>query len=483
MRRTITAAGALLLAACAREAAKPPPPDPVGPPNVVLLVGDGLGMGAWSLARVVAEIAGEELAMDSPEASGFLDPRAADNPVTDSAAAATAWATGRLSSRFRVGLPDAGVPNLFERLEANGRAFGFVTTARVTHYTLSPFYARTESRSREDDIAAQLIGRLPDVAIGGGARHFLPPPGGGRRDGRDLLAEAEAKGAAVLREVTGPLPADRPVLAVLAASHLPHELDRREDDPSLEMLAVLAVRRLDAAGEPWFLLVEGARIDHAGHDHDGASLVRDTVGFDRTIRAVLGAVDPARTLIVAAADHETANPTLLEFAHPESLDVVSRSVEAMEELIFGGEPWPGAPESLLERALPVIDEGSRHTGLSAGDLDRMLRARNVYERRMALGNALSRRFGIAFLAYDDHLASDQAHGHTGDLVPVRAWGVRAGEVAGIRTHDRLGAWIADVLALPPPGPAAAPAAPAAAGSPGAGGSPSPDPIDTSDLDG
>jgi alkaline phosphatase len=375
-----------------------------------------------------------------------------------------------------VGLPEESVPNLFERLKADGRAFGFVTTARLTHYTLSPFYARVESRSREDDIAAQLIEHLPDVAIGGGARHFRSAPEGGRRDGRDLLAEAEANGAAVLREVTGPLPADRPVLAVLASSHLPHDLDRGEEDPSLEELAVAAVRRLDATGRPWFLLVEGARIDHAGHDHDGASLVRDTIGFDRTIRAVLGAVDPARTLVVVAADHETANPTLLEFAHPESLDVVSRSVEAMEERIFRGKAWPGAPESLLERALPVIDEGARHTGLSSGDLDRLLRARNVYERRTALGNALSRRFGIAFLDYGDHLASDQAHGHTGDLVPVRAWGVRAGEIAGLRTHDRLGVWIADVLALPPSGPIAAPAAPPAAAG-------SPDPIDTSDHDG
>jgi alkaline phosphatase len=258
------------------------------------------------------------------------------------------------------------------------------------------------------------------------------------------------------------------VLALLAASHLPHELDRGDDDPALADLAVAAVRRLDSTGRPWFLLVEGARIDHSGHDHDGPGLVRDTIGFDRAIRAVLDAVDPARTLVIAAADHETANPTLLEFAHPESLDVVTRSVEAMEELIFGGQAWPGAPESLEDRALPVLDEGARHTGLAASDLDRLLRARNVYERRTALGNALSRRFGIAFIDYRDHVASDRAHGHTGDLVPVHAWGVRAGEVRGVRTHAELGAWIADVLALP--------AGEAAAAS-------SPDRIDTADGDG
>jgi alkaline phosphatase len=275
----------------------------------------------------------------------------------------------------------------------------------------------------------------------------------------------------VLREWSEPLPGDRPVLAVLAPSHLPHELDRGADDPALEDLAVAAIRRLDQTGKPWFLLVEGARIDHSGHDHDGAGLVRDTIGFDRAIRAVLGAVDRERTLVIAAADHETANPTLLEFAHPESLDVVTASVEAMEERIFAGEAWPGSPEALEEHALPVLDEGAAHTGLASSDLDRLLRAKNVYERRTAVGNALSRRFGIAFIDYRDHLASDQAHGHTGDLVPVRAWGARAGEVRGIRTHAELGTWIADVLELP----AARPEAPSStAGGPGESAGPDPD---------
>lgn len=448
MRKAITVAGLLLLAACAREAAKPPPAPPPGPPNVVLMVGDGMGMGAWSLARVVAGGAGETLALDGPEAFGFLDPRALDNPVTDSAAAATAWATGRPAPRFRVGFPGEDAPNLFERLKAAGRACGFVTTARVTDATPAPFYARAERPTNEDDIAAQLVEHLPDVAIGGGAESFRPASAGGRRrDGRDLLAEAGEKGAAVLETMTDPLPVDRPVLALLAPGDLPHELDRRAGDPELSDLAVAAVHRLDAGGRPWFLLVDGARIDDDARDHDGAGLVRDTIRFDRAIRAVLDAVDGDRTLVVVAAGHETANPTLLDFAHPESLEIVTRSVEAMEEDIFRGRSWPGGPESLEERALPILDAGSRHTGLEPGDLDRLLRAADAVQRRTALGDALSRRFGISFLDYREQLRSDGAHGRTGDLVPVRAWGVRAAEVRGIRTQAELGTWIADVLAL------------------------------------
>jgi alkaline phosphatase len=163
---------------------------------------------------------------------------------------------------------------------------------------------------------------------------------------------------------------------------------------------------------------------------------------------VLAAADPATTLVVVTADHATGNPTLLEFAHPDSLEVAVASVEAMEHRIFAGRGWAGTPRDLLEKALPVLDEGWRHTGLTPEDLDRLIRARNVYERRTALGNALSRRFGIGFLAYEDHLASELNHGHTGDPVPVRAFGPRAEEVRGTRDHAALGRWLADVMALP-----------------------------------
>jgi alkaline phosphatase len=153
-------------------------------------------------------------------------------------------------------------------------------------------------------------------------------------------------------------------------------------------------------------------------------------------------------LILVTGDHTTCSPTLLEFAHPESLRVISASVEAMERRIFEGKPWDGTPRLLEAKALPILDEVARHTGLSADDIDRLLLARNHYERQAALGKAISRRFGIGFMAFGDYLDSSRQHGHTGDPVPVRAWGPRAREVAGIRNHAEFGRWIAEVLELP-----------------------------------
>ncbi len=417
------------------------------PTNVVFVVGDGFGVGAWGVGRAYLAARGERSALDDAPHTGFVETRSADALVTDSAAAATAWATGRPGRNDVVGEADA--PALFERLRKAGRPFGLVTTARVTHATPAPFYARAAHRDHEDAIARQLAAALPDVTIGGGRRAFLPAgAGGARTDGADLLAAAREAGAFVSDSLVVPLPKDAPALLLLADSHLPHAVDAA-GAPDLADLVTAAIARLDAAGPGWFLLVEEGRIDQAGHEHDAASLARDVARLDRAVAAILEVVDLERTLVVVTADHATGNPNLHENAHPESLDVVTRSVEAMERRIFEGDRWTGTPAALLERALPVLVEGAAHPGLSARDIDRLLTADNRYDRRAALGAAVSRRFGIVFMEWEDHVSSTEVNGHTGEPVPLRAWGVRAADAAGTRDHAAVGRWLADVLGVAP----------------------------------
>lgn len=451
MMRKVRSARFGLLAAllAAAPACGGPGTPPVGradrPTNVVLVVGDGFGVGAWGVGRAYLAARGERSVLDDAPHTGFVDTRSADALVTDSAAAATAWATGRAGRNDVVG--EAGAPALFERLAKAGRPAGLVTTARVTHATPAPFYARADHRDHEEEIARQLVAALPAVTIGGGRRAFLPAgAGGARKDGADLLAAAREAGAFVSDSLVVPLPKDAPALLLLADSHLPHDVDAA-GTPDLADLVTAAIARLEAEGPGWFLLVEEGRIDQAGHEHDAASLARDVARLDRAVGAILRAVDLKRTLVVVTADHATGNPNLHENAHPESLDVVTRSVEAMERRIFPEDRWTGTPAALEERALPILVEGAAHPGLAARDVDRLLTAANRYDRRAALGTAISRRFGVVFMDWEDHVASAEVNGHTGEPVPLRAWGVRAADAAGTRDHAALGRWLADVLGL------------------------------------
>ncbi len=458
---TLVAFGVVaLLAACAERAAEAPAPAP--PPNVVFLVGDGFGAGAWGLAREWARVHGEELALDLPSDVGFLEVSAVGSLVTDSGAASTAWSLERLGERGRIGpADDEEVVHLLQRLHEAGRSSGIVTTSRITHATPSGFYGQVDERSRETELAGQLVESMaagfPVLALGGGRSNFRPRTAGGRRkDDRDLIAEAEKAGIRVIGELTGALPDSASILGLFADSNMPHEVDRDESVPDLAELALAALARLEATGRPWFLLVEEGRIDSAAHDYDGPSIARNVRRLDRALKAILETVDLGRTLVVVGADHATASPVWMEWARPESLAVVTTSVERMEAEIFGGQPWRGTPGALEEKALPILDAGARQTGLSAADLDLLVTFPKRYERRAVIGRAISRRFGIAFLAIEDRNASEVVHGHTGEPVPVRAWGPRAAEVAGVRNHGELGRWLAEVMELPP----AAPLAPA-----------------------
>jgi alkaline phosphatase len=431
-------------------------PASTSPPNVVFFVGDGFGVGAWGVGRAWAKHLGVELVLDEARHVGFLETQCADALVTDSAAAATAWSTGRLGIRNRVGDERADpIAPLGRRLKEAGVSFGFVTTARVTHATPAPFYGNVPDRDDDEAaLAPQLVEAAPVVAIGGGRRFFLPAGAGGRRsDARNLLEEAEARGTRVLEEWSTPLPTDGPVLALLNDSHLPQEPDRG-NGPDLAELTRAAIVRLEAEGKPWFLLVEEGRIDSACHDHDAPSLAKNVLRLDRAVRAVLESVDLDRTLVVVGADHATDSPTITESARVDSFEVVTRSVEDLEARIFGGKPWKGTPRALGEHAVPILDEFARQTDLDPETLDRLVVAGSYYDRRTAIGEVLSRRFGVVWMPYEDHLASTVVHGHTGEPVPLRAWGVRSGEVAGIRNHAVLGGWLADVAGIPPVVPTA-----------------------------
>src|SRR5690606_37501276 len=152
--------------------------------------------------------------------------------------------------------------------------------------------------------------------LGGGHDWFRPAAGGGSRtDGRDLLAENEARGVAVVTDVSGfEEIGTTPVLALLTPDHLDFEIDRT-GEPSLAAMTEKALGLLrDAAGSAehgFFLMVEASRPDHAAHDNDPAAHVHDVLAYDRAVRAALDfAAADGRPLVVATADHETGGMTL-----------------------------------------------------------------------------------------------------------------------------------------------------------------------------
>lgn len=287
------------------------------PLMVILMIGDGMGSGQVAAAR--QSVPGGKLNLERLSQSGLATTHSADNLVTDSAAAATALATGWKTNNGMVGVsPDgSSLVTVLERAEDFGMATGLVTTTRVTHATPAAFAAHVVDRNMEAEIAQQLAASGVDVAMGGGRAYFLPLSAEGslRADEEELLQDVTAGGYQYLQSRDDLLAANRSgqVVGLFAMDHMSYELERDgEVEPSLAEMTDFALTVLSGDPDGFFLMVEGGRIDHAGHANNLTNTIGDTLAFDRAVGIGLNFTrEMPRALLVVTGDHETGGLSIL----------------------------------------------------------------------------------------------------------------------------------------------------------------------------
>ena len=277
---------------------------PARPRNVVLVIGDGMGLSTLTAGLVSA---GGRLAIEGFPVVGLARTSSADNLVTDSAAAATAIACGVKTRNGAVGVDPDGcpVPSLLQLARARFLKTGVVVTSSLTDATPAAFLAHQPSRKLQEEIAAEIAASDADLLVGGGRCFFTSRP-----DRRYLLGELAARGYAVVEDpakLEGAPPGK--LAAFLAEEDLPRITKGR--GAVLPTATAVALGRLP--GDPgFFLLVEASQIDSAAHDNDARGATAEVVDLDRTIRRVLEfAAQDGETLVVLTADHETGGLALL----------------------------------------------------------------------------------------------------------------------------------------------------------------------------
>lgn len=340
--------------------------------NVIFLVTDGMGPSSLSLARSFRQYR-DNLDIDDiltldKHLIGASRTRSSDSLVTDSAAGATAFSCAIKSYNNAVGVDPKKDPcgTLLEAMKFQGYMTGLVVTTRITDATPAAFSSHVSYRFYEDLIAQHQLGEYPlgrvvDLMMGGGRAHFYPPDhtdygvGGMRKDGRNLIEEAQSKGWSYVnnRSSFDALEMGNnvqfPLLALLEDNDIPFDLDRDSSvHPSLEEEAITAMTALSKATEDsdrgFFLLIEGSRIDHAGHNNDPAAQVREVLAFDKAFKAVLDFADSTdvETVIISTSDHETGGlatarqltPSYPEYLwHPEALLAAQHSGEYLNKKI------------------------------------------------------------------------------------------------------------------------------------------------------
>ncbi len=327
--------------------------------NVILFVGDGMGISTVTSARILEGQLngrpGEEnrLFFETFPYTALSKTYSWDQQTSDSAPTMTAIVTGyktrggmlsvnHLTARGECNaavIAANSLPTILEQAAAAGKSTGIVTTARLTHATPAATYAHTAERGWEadsnkpagcgvKDIAQQLIEVSPEVkaslkiAMGGGRSYFMPKTlpdpeygtAGRRNDGRNLTAEWVSSRGSNAKYVwnkdgfNAADPASTEYLLGLfeANNHMQYEADRANDkagEPSLTEMTEKAIKMLEKNPKGFFLLVEGGRIDHAHHGGNAKRALLETIEMAKAVKKAYEMSNPENTLIIVTADH------------------------------------------------------------------------------------------------------------------------------------------------------------------------------------
>lgn len=319
-------------------------PAPKKAKNVILFIGDGMGVSTVTAARIYAGQkrgqTGEEyvLPFEKFDHVALVKTYNTNAQVPDSAGTATAMHSGEKTKIGVVGV-GAGVTRgdcasglanplqlLGEQVKGRGMALGIVSTARITHATPASVYARSADRNWEadaaipedqrgkgcEDIASQLIASGFDVALGGGLGAFFGKDKGGRRidDAANLPAEwAALSGGTFVTDKAGLMaaPTDKPVLGLFSPSHMTYMAEKSAEkgagEPTLTEMTTSAIARVKDDPDGYYLMVESGRIDHGHHAGKAGFALEEAVEFANAIQAAIDSTDPEETLILVTADH------------------------------------------------------------------------------------------------------------------------------------------------------------------------------------
>lgn len=315
--------------------------------NVIIMVSDGFAPAGVTLGRYVK---GENLTLDSLLV-GTVQTKSYDSLITDSAASATAYATGFKTNNKTIGLhPETNLKlkNIMEAAREKNMSTGLVATDSITGATPAAFSSHVLKRNMDDAISKQQIAAGFDVILGGGLQYFLPRSQGGKRnDGVNLITKAQEYGTTVIQSYEDfKNIKTTPVLGLFAADELSYEIDRDPTkEPSLTEMTAKALNLLSQNDNGFVLMIEGSRIDHAAHSNDPAAFAKEIISYDHTIALVKKFVqENPGTLMISVSDHATGgitvgrdvNGSVAYKYNPDVLKQIKHSAVYLEQMLDDG---------------------------------------------------------------------------------------------------------------------------------------------------
>ena len=297
--------------------------------NVILMISDGFGPASQTFARTYFQSqlnasADFELALDNLT-SGIVRTQSSSSFVTDSAAAATAYACGQKTYNGAIGVTANGdpCPTVLEAAHHQNYLTGLIATSRFSHATPAAFSAHVKRRHQEDEIVNQQLfgindrmGRTIDLIFAGGACS-LGLDNSCRNDNQSLVDDILKQGWKLVKarsefdSVNSSSNDVLPLLSLFSPDHMNYEIDRDPNvQPSLAEMTLKALQIFDAKltqnTSGFFLMIEGSRIDMAAHANDPVAHLHEVGAYNDVVSLVRHYVDThPGTILISVADHET----------------------------------------------------------------------------------------------------------------------------------------------------------------------------------
>ncbi len=268
--------------------------------NVILVVGDGTGLNQITASRLAIGGPDHKLSIDQLPHQGISLTHSFDDIYTDSAAAATAWATGfKTKNKYlSINAEKKKLKTILEMLDSKGYLSGIVATSSVTHATPAAFYSHIDSRYKEIEIANQLVNSSVNISLGGGQEFFDLDE---LKKTHHLLTNKESlkKNFITSKRIIGLFDKDGIV--------------RSPEKPSQREMTNFALEQLkNNKCSGFFLMTEGSQIDWAAHDNNIVKMIEEFKDFDETIMDLINFVtEDQETLLIITADHETGGLKIL----------------------------------------------------------------------------------------------------------------------------------------------------------------------------
>ncbi len=298
------------------------------PPSVILFIGDGMGPNQIELGKLVEYGPGGDSSILQLPNHKLIGTDNVDDTTTDSAAAATAIATGYKTHNGVIGMDASGqsVPTILELAEARGYATGIIVTSPMNHATPAGFSAHHDNRNHYGQIAVDMADAGIDLLLGGGSSSTYFGT---------QIANLQAAGYTYVTDKTGLAGVGAlPVLGLFNANYLGYEMDRTDasTEPSLTEMVSKGVDLLTASGKPFVLVVEGSQIDTRAQANHIVGLAHEVIEFEKAVSYARSiALQNDNLQLIVCADHETGGVTISSYsfttATPDENDPLPTKIE------------------------------------------------------------------------------------------------------------------------------------------------------------